>query len=188
MNCGIMDQFISVHGQKGHALFLDCRSLDYRQVPLPSDRVSVVVCDTMVKHELAGSEYNRRREECAEGVALLREIYPSITALRDVSPEELAEGEGSLPETVRKRCRHVVAENRRVLDSVAALEKGDLERFGSLMIASHASLRNDYEVSCRELDALVDIACRIPELPGRPDDRRRFRRLHRQPGRGQGGR
>ncbi|MFH1038371.1 MAG: galactokinase [PVC group bacterium] len=166
MNCGIMDQFISVCGKKGHALFLDCRSLDYRQVPLPSDRVSVVVGNTMVKHELSGSEYNRRRAECEEGVALLRDIYPSITALRDVSPEELAECEGSLPETVRKRCRHVITEDRRVLNSVAALEEGDLERFGSLMNASHESLRDDYQVSCGELDIMVELARQVPGCLG----------------------
>ena len=166
MNCGIMDQFISACGKKGHALFLDCRSLDYRQVPLPSDRAAVVICNTMVKHELSGSEYNKRRAECEEGVALLRKTYPAIDALRDVSPEEFARREDDLPDIIRRRCRHVVAEDQRVLDSVAALEEGDLERFGSLMIASHASLRNDYEVSCRKLDIMVDLACQVPGCLG----------------------
>jgi galactokinase len=166
MNCGIMDQFISVRGEKSHAIFLDCRSLDYRQVPLPSDRVAIVICNTMVKHELSGSEYNRRRAECEAGVALLQKTYPEITALRDVSPEEFAHCEDDLPDVVRRRCRHVITEDQRVLDSVTALEEGDLERFGSLMIASHTSLRNDYEVSCRELDIMVDLACQIPGCLG----------------------
>jgi galactokinase len=166
MNCGIMDQFISARGEKGHALFLDCRSLDFRQVPLPSNRASIVICNTMVKHELSGSEYNRRREECEEGVTLLQKIYPKITALRDVSPEEFTRCEDELPDIIRRRCRHVITEDQRVLDSVAALEEGDLERFGTLMIASHASLRNDYEVSCRELDIMVDLASRIPGCLG----------------------
>ena len=166
MNCGIMDQFISARGEKGHALFLDCRSLDFRQVPLPSNRTSIVICNTMVKHELSGSEYNRRREECEEGVTLLQKIYPKITALRDVSPEEFARCEDELPDIIRRRCRHVITEDQRVLDSVTALEEGDLERFGTLMIASHASLRNDYEVSCRELDLMVDIASKIPGCLG----------------------
>jgi galactokinase len=120
----------------------------------------------MVKHELSGSEYNRRREECEEGVTLLQKIYPKITALRDVSPEEFTRCEDELPDIIRRRCRHVITEDQRVLDSVAALEEGDLERFGTLMIASHASLRNDYEVSCRELDIMVDLASRIPGCLG----------------------
>ena len=166
MNCGIMDQFISARGEKGHALFLDCRSLDFRQVSLPSNRASIIICNTMVKHELSGSEYNRRREECEEGVTLLQKIYPKITALRDVSPEEFTRCKDKLPDIIRRRCRHVITEDQRVLDSVAALKEGNLERFGSLMIASHASLRNDYEVSCRELDIMVDLACQIPGCLG----------------------
>jgi galactokinase len=120
----------------------------------------------MVKHELSGSEYNRRREECEEGVTLLQKIYPKITALRDVSPEEFTRCKDELPDIIRRRCRHVITEDQRVLDSVAALKEGNLERFGSLMIASHASLRNDYEVSCRELDIMVDLACQIPGCLG----------------------
>jgi len=160
-NCGIMDQFISVCGKKGHALSLDCRSLDYRQVPLLPNRSAVVICNTMVKHELSGSEYNRRRGECEEGVTLLRKTYPAINALRDVSPAEFTRCKEGLPDITRRRCRHVITENQRVLDSVTALEEGDLERFGDLMIASHASLRDDYEVSCRELDIMVNIASQI---------------------------
>jgi len=158
MNCGIMDQFISVFGEKDHALFLDCRSLGYRQVPLPSGRAGIVICNTMVKHELGASEYNKRRAECEEGVRILKKDHPGIRALRDVTPEEFRESADRLPEAVRMRCRHVISENRRVLDSVKALEAGDLSLFGQLMDSSHESLRDDYQVSCRELDLMVKTA------------------------------
>jgi len=166
MKCGIMDQFISVHGERGHALFLDCRTLEYRQVPLAPERVQIVICNTMVKHELGASEYNRRRAECREGVGILKQVFPEVDALRDVTPEQFEEYRGEMPETVRKRCRHVIRENGRVLDSVEALEGGDLERFGRLMDASHISLRDDYQVSCRELDIMVEIARGLPGCLG----------------------
>ena len=108
MNCGIMDQFVSVHGEKDHALFLDCRSLDYKLVPLPSDEITIVICNTMVKHELGASEYNKRRTECEEGLRILQKDYPDIRALRDITPEQFVKSELSLPETIRKRCRHVI--------------------------------------------------------------------------------
>jgi len=163
MNCGIMDQFVSVHGRENHALLLDCRSLDFRHVPLPADQAQVVVCNTMLKHELGASAYNQRRTECEEGVRLLGRVFPGIRALRDLSPAQFAQAEAALPEIVRKRCRHVILENQRVLDSLAALEAGDVPCFGVLMNASHESLRLDYEVSCRELDLMVESA---RELPG----------------------
>ncbi|MDP8215469.1 MAG: galactokinase [Candidatus Euphemobacter frigidus] len=166
MNCGIMDQFISVHGERDHALFLDCRSLEYQQVPLRSDQVSVIICNTRVKHKLGVSEYNTRRKECEEGVDLLKSYYPDITALRDLSPEEFAQSEGMLPEVIGRRCRHVVTEDQRVLESVRALREDDLARFGDLMNRSHESLRDDYEVSCRELDIMVDLARKIPGCLG----------------------
>jgi galactokinase len=158
MKCGIMDQFISIHGEKDRVLFLDCRSLEYRQVPLPSEKVKIVICNTMVKHELGASEYNKRRAECEEGVRILKTHYPGIRALRDVSLEQFEKSKTALPEIVRKRCRHVISENKRVLDSLEALEKGDLERFGRLMNGSHDSLKTDYEVSCPELDSMAEIA------------------------------
>ncbi len=157
MNCGIMDQFISVQGKKDNALFLDCRSLEFKQVPLPSDQVKVVICNTMVKHELGTSEYNKRRAECEQGVLLFKKDNPEIKALRDVTVDELEQIAPALPYTVRKRCRHVVFENARVLASIKALSEDDLERFGLLMDASHASLRDDYEVSCPELDLMVTL-------------------------------
>jgi galactokinase len=166
MNCGIMDQFISLHGEENHALFLDCRSLDFRQVPLPSDQAKVVVCNTMVKHELGSSEYNKRRAECEEGVRLMQADYPGIHALRDVSLSQFQQVEHKLPEIVRQRCRHVVSEDERVLASIQALQKNDLRRFGELMNASHESLKNDYQVSCRELDIMVEIARSLPGTLG----------------------
>ena len=158
MNCGIMDQFISVHGKADHALFLDCRTLDYELVPLKADKVRIVICNTMVKHELGSSEYNKRRAECEQGVAIMSADFPDIRALRDVSLEQFNSVADKLPEVVRRRCRHVISEDERTQASIASLNAGDVAEFGRLMNASHDSLRDDYEVSCKELDVLVDIA------------------------------
>jgi galactokinase len=154
---GIMDQFVSCSAQAGRALFLDCRSLDYRLLPLPPN-VSLVTCNTMVKHRHASGEYNSRRTQCEEGVRLLSRSLPGIRALRDLSAEELERHGHNLPETIRKRCRHVVLENARVSAAAAALQGGDLATFGRLMKESHNSLRDDYEVSCPELDLMVELA------------------------------
>jgi len=154
---GIMDQFISGCGQAGHALMLDCRSLEYRLLPLPRE-LSLVVCNTMVKHELASGEYNTRRAECEEGVRLLSGSLPGIRALRDVTLAELEAQACILPGIIYKRCRHVISEDARVSEAAAALEQGDLETFGALMAESHRSLRDDYEVSCAELDLMVELA------------------------------
>ncbi len=166
MKCGIMDQFVSVHGVTSHALFLDCRSLAFRPVPLAPEQVRIVICNTMVKHELGASEYNRRRAECREGVEILRRAHPEAEALRDVTLEQFDARRTEMPRTVMKRCRHVISENRRVRDSVEALEGGDAALFGRLMDASHDSLRDDYEVSCTELDVLVEIARDLPGCLG----------------------
>ncbi|MDY7042276.1 MAG: galactokinase [Chloroflexota bacterium] len=165
MNCGIMDQFISALGRQRSALLIDCRRLDYEPVPIPA-RTAIIVADTRVRRDLVDSEYNARRRECEEGVRLLQRDLPGITALRDVSPEQFAEYQAHLPDGVRQRCRHVVHENDRVLRAVAALRAGDLDTFGWLMNKSHASLRNDYEVSCPELDALVMAAWRVAGVYG----------------------
>jgi galactokinase len=149
-HCGIMDQFIAAFGRADHALMLDCRSLAYELLPLNSD-VRLVICNTMVKHELAGGEYNKRRADCEAGVKALQKHLPDITALRDVTPEQLERYKDELPERVYRRCRHVVTEDQRVTDSAAALKAGDLKKFGQLMYASHNSLRDDYEVTCDEL-------------------------------------
>jgi galactokinase len=162
---GIMDQFISCNGKAGHALMLDCRSLDYRLLPVP-DEVRLVVCNTMVKHALAGGEYNVRRAECEAGVRHLAKSLPNVRALRDVTIEELERYGSDLPPVIYKRCRHVITENARVLEAADALERGDLVTFGRLMAESHRSLRDDYEVSCRELDIMVELASKIEGVYG----------------------
>jgi galactokinase len=164
-HCGIMDQFIAAFGRAEHALMLDCRSLAYELLPLAPD-VRLVVCNTMVKHELAGGEYNKRRADCEAGVKALQKHLPSITALRDVTIEELERYKDELPERVYRRCRHVVTEDQRVMDSAVALKAGDLSRFGELMYASHNSLRDDYEVTCDELVLMVNLASKIDGVYG----------------------
>ena len=157
MRCGIMDQFVACHGQEGRALLLDCRSLEYDLLPLPED-VRLVICNTMVKHRLAGSEYNQRRFECEEGVRHLARTLPEVRALRDVSLADLKSHGRELPEAIYRRCRHVISENVRVLQAKTALEKRNLSEFGRLMNESHRSLHDDYEVSCEELELMVELA------------------------------
>ncbi|HEY0763486.1 MAG TPA: galactokinase [Pyrinomonadaceae bacterium] len=154
---GIMDQFVSLFGKANKALLLDCRSLEFRLLPLP-DNVRLIICNTMVKHALASSAYNERRAQCEAGVKHLAKFLPHVTALRDVTIEQLEQHANGLDEVVYRRCRHVITENARVLSAGDALEKGDLERFGELMAESHRSLRDDYEVSCKELDLMVELA------------------------------
>ena len=154
VNCGIMDQFISVLGAENHALLIDCRSLTYELVPMPAE-AALVIGNTRASRSLASSAYNERRQECETGVALLRAELPNITALRDVSSAELEMHRTLLPEVVYRRCRHVVTENERVAQMVAALAGGDLVKAGALMNASHESLRVDYAVSSPALDAMV---------------------------------
>jgi len=165
MRCGIMDQFVSCHGAAGHALLLDCRSLTFRLAPI-APSVRLVICNSMVRHELAAGEYNLRRAECERGVALLKPALPAIRALRDVGMAELAAHETALPELTFRRCRHIVTENDRVLCAGAALDAGEVEEFGRLMNASHVSMRDDYEISCRELDILVELAWRVEGVLG----------------------
>ncbi len=157
MRCGLMDQFISCFGQTGHALMLDCRLLEYKLLALPS-YVRLVICNTMVKHELAVSEYNARRAECEEGVRRFAEELPHVRSLRDVTLDDLEQFGGRFPDVITKRCRHVVSENARVVTAAAALEREDLRTFGQLMRESHRSLRDDYEVSCSELDLMMELA------------------------------
>jgi len=163
--CGIMDQFICLHGQSSHALKLDCRSLEFEALPLPTS-VRLVICNTGVKHKLASGEYNRRRAECEEAVRRLSPVLPGIAALRDVSLAQLAQHRGLLSGTVYRRALHVVAENSRVVSAAQALLAGELFSFGRLMAQSHASLRDLYEVSCTELDRMVEIANAQPGLYG----------------------
>jgi len=165
MPCGIMDQYISVFGRRNCAVEIDCRSLGHRLVTLPAD-ITFVAVNTMVKHALASSAYRERVAECAAAVNGLRQQYPSVETLRDVSPEQLAVVAHSLPEVVGRRARHVVTEDARVGQFVEASAAGDPLRMGQLMLQSHASLRDDYEVSCPELDFLVDTATRIAGVYG----------------------
>ena len=162
---GIMDQFVACLGKAGHALMLDCRSLAYQFVPIPAG-VSIVICNTMVRHKLAGGEYNVRRAECEEGVRLLVKRIPGTAALRDVSVEQLEKYRADLPEKIYQRCEHVVWENQRVLESSKALASGDLSAVGECMAASHRSLRDLYQVSCFELDLMVESAQGLPGFFG----------------------
>jgi galactokinase len=164
---GIMDQFVCANARKGHALFLDTRSLAFEHVPIPAT-VQVVICNTMVRHRVAQSDggYNQRRAQCEEGVAILSRRYPKVRALRDASPEMLESVRKEMSDVVYRRCRHVIAEDGRVARAAAALASGDLVAFGALMNASHASLRDDYEVSCPELDEMVAIAVQRPGVYG----------------------
>ena len=157
MRCGIMDQFISCNGVEGHALMIDCRTLE--RTPVPVDpRARIVVANSMVHHALADGEYNKRRQSCEEGVRLLKPALGDIQALRDVTFAMLEENRDFLPDLTYRRCRHIVTENERVLAAAEALENDNLAEFGQLMNASHASMRDDYEISCTEVDILVDIA------------------------------
>ena len=162
--CGIMDQFTAACGRAGHALMIDCRSLESQLLPLDlhsagdGAAVQLVICNTMVRHRHAGGEYNRRREECEQGVRSLQRVLPGIDALRDVTPAQLKANAPELDPVIYRRCRHVVTENQRVLAAAAALEAGTLQSFGQLMRDSHRSLRDDYEVSCPELDLMVRLA------------------------------
>ncbi len=162
---GIMDQFVSCMGKAAHALLLDCRSLEYKFVPIPPG-IRLVVCNTKVKHDLATGEYNKRREECEEGVRYFARWDPAVHALRDVSVKLLEQHLADLPSTIAKRCTHVVRENQRALDAARALTDGDLPEVGKLMRESHNSLRDFYEVSCRELDVMVDSAKGLPGFIG----------------------
>lgn len=163
---GIMDQFASALSREGHLLLIDCRSLETTNIPFAPAGLELVLCDSKVKHDLAAGAYNRRREECEEGVRRLRASLPGISSLRDVTVADLDAYGHLLPPNVRRRCRHVVEENRRVLAAVDAIIAGDLGLVGELMHASHESLSIDYEVSCAELDLLVDTARTGPGVLG----------------------
>ncbi|MGH9530542.1 MAG: galactokinase [Terriglobales bacterium] len=155
--CGIMDQFAAVNGRAGHALLLDCRSLEFKLLPLPAD-LSLVICNTMVPHRNVSGEYNLRRSQCEQGARFFAAQVPGVRALRDVSFEQLQQYAEELNETIFRRCRHVITENARTLEAAAALQSGQIKRFGELMYESHRSLKNDYEVSCAELDIMVELA------------------------------
>jgi galactokinase len=165
MNCGLMDQFASAHGVPDHALYFDTRSLEWEALPLPEDTV-MVVADSGVRRSLTDSGYNERRAACEQAVALLKTYLPEIETLRDVSPTEFAALSDFLPEMVRRRADHVIKEIARVQSAVVALRNDNQQSFGALMFAGHASLRDLYEVSTPELDALVEIARTLPGCIG----------------------
>ncbi len=158
LNNGIMDQFASIFGEPGRALLLDCRSLEHRAVRLPLADVALIACHSGSARRLEASAYNERRAQCEAAVAAIGAIEPGVRSLRDVTPAMLAAVGDALDPVVARRAAHIVAENGRVLEAIAAFEAGDLAEVGRLFYASHASLRDLYEVSSPELDALVDIA------------------------------
>ena len=160
VNCGIMDQFIVTLGQAHHALLIDCRDLSYQAVSVP-ENAAIVICDSHIERSLAASAYNQRRAECEHAVEILSKSLPGIKALRDVSSQQLQQYSQELPSIVLQRARHVISENERVLHGVAALRAGNVAEFGRLMNASHASMRDDYNVSIPEMDALVASAQRV---------------------------
>jgi galactokinase len=163
---GIMDMFASMMGRAEHVIKLDCRSLEYTYAPFHMDGIRIVLCDSQVKHSLVVSEYNTRRAECESGVRFLKVFYPEINSLRDVTMAMLDRHLRETQPLIYRRCAYVVQENQRLLDGVAALEANDLDTFGQLMYGSHEGLSQWYEVSCPELDTLVDIARRQPGVLG----------------------
>jgi galactokinase len=158
VNCGIMDQFSIRMGRRGHGLFLDCRSLDYEAVPIPADELVFVIADSRVERGLGATEYHQRQKQCERGRRFFSSINKSMRSLRDVEEDLLIINREKLDPVIFRRCRHVITENKRVLRAVEALKKPDMAFFGELMNLSHESCKNDYEVSCKELDLLVDLA------------------------------
>jgi galactokinase len=165
MRCGVMDQYISCRGVAGHALLIDCRSLASRNVAI-APNLRLLVANSMVRHQHAGGEYNARREACEEGVRLLSPTLGPIKALRDVTPEELEACRSKLPDLIYRRCRHIVTENARVLEAERALEAGDFVACGQAMNLSHLSMRDDFEITCPEVDALVGLAQTVEGVYG----------------------
>lgn len=163
VKCGIMDQFASVFGKKEHLIRLDCRNLEYAYVPFHTKDIKILLFDTRVKHSLADSAYNQRREQCEKGVALIQEFHPEVRSLRDVSQEMLDNIVKTEDETVYSRCTYVVSEIKRLLNGCEDLKKDDMISFGKRMFETHAGLKDLYEVSCKELDLLVDL---VKDNPG----------------------
>lgn len=163
---GIMDQFASLHGKKGHLIKLDCRSMEYEYIPFDFPDYKIVMVNSMVSHSLASTEYNVRRQQCEEGVAILRTHYPDISSLRDVSIEQLESHRDKLSDVVYRRCKYVITEKDRLLKGCEVLAERDLRAFGELMYATHQGLSKDYEVSCPELDFLADYARQMPVVAG----------------------
>lgn len=166
VNCGIMDQFSIRMGRKGHGLFLDCRSLEYEAVPIPEDELVFVIVDSKVERGLGNTEYHTRQKQCERGRLFFNSISKSLKSLRDVSEDLLIVNREKMDPVIYRRCRHVITENKRVEKAVEALKKPDMKLFGEMMNLSHESCKNDYEVSCRELDILVELARKVPGVLG----------------------
>ncbi|MBW6498668.1 MAG: galactokinase [Bacteroidales bacterium] len=168
VRCGIMDQFASLHGQQGKLIKLDCRSLEVEMIPFDPQKAGyrLVLIDTMVKHSLASSEYNVRRQQCEAGVAVVKQKYPQVHSLRDISLEMLHDSKHLMETLVLKRCEYVIEENQRLHQACQAMQNNDLETFGKMMFGSHEGLRTKYEVSCKELDFLADLAAEYPGILG----------------------
>ena len=165
-NCGIMDQFAVAMGKKDNAIFLDTNTMKYEYAPIHLEDAKIVITNSKVKHSLVDSAYNDRRQECTDALAALKTEL-DINALGDLTPEEFEANKELITDPVQlKRAKHAVYENQRTIDAVAALRDGDINKFGQLMNQSHISLRDDYEVSCEEIDILVDLAWKIPGVIG----------------------
>ncbi len=166
LQCGIMDQFASLHGKAGFAIKLDCKSMEFEYIPFDFPGHKIVLVNSMVSHSLAGTEYNIRKQQCEEGINLLKKYYPEIKSLRDVSYEQLVKHWKEFNATVYDRCTFIVNENQRLLAACDALRHNDIQGFGEMMFASHKGLSKRYEVSCKELDFLVERAKMIPGVAG----------------------
>ena len=165
--CGIMDQYVSCLGQKNYALLIDCRSNDYELIPFKNHNYQIVICNSKIQRGLVNSEYNKRREECKIATEFFKhKLDRDIRALRDITIDEYKKYQAQLPEVIARRAKHVISENYRVQAGVQALRMGNYSTFGQLMIESHQSLKDDYEVSCAELDLLVDLALKQEEVLG----------------------
>lgn len=163
VQCGIMDQFASMFGKKNHVIRLDCQSLDFKYEPFNTDGIRIVLLDTNVKHSLASTEYNTRRQQCEAGVKLVQAHHPEVRSLRDVTLEMLQEYVAPVDKLVNQRCEYVVEENTRLLAATADLERGDIAAFGARLFGSHDGLSRKYAVSCPELDYLVE---QVRDWPG----------------------
>ncbi|MGA8027011.1 MAG: galactokinase [Bryobacteraceae bacterium] len=163
--CGIMDQYASVFGREGAAIQIDCRSLSHEYVPLPPD-LAIIAVNSMVKHDLGTSAYRERVKECQEAVAAIQTVDKAVQSLRDVSLSFFEEIQNIIPAIPRKRARHVISDSQRVLDLGVAARARDLREMGRLFVASHRSMQYDYEISCEEIDFLVDTAIKIPGVYG----------------------
>lgn len=156
--CGIMDQFASVMSEKGHVILLDCKTLEHQQIPIKIDPYKMIMLNTKVSHNLASSEYNTRKRECEEGVAIIQKQYPEVRSLRDVTATMIQEFKQTMDATLFKRCSFIVSENDRVLQTANALKTNDLKVFGTLLYEAHEGISKLYEVSCPESDFLVDFS------------------------------